>query len=367
MKQSVSYINTKKDLESCCARLKTNKWLAVDTEFVRERTYFPLLCLVQIATDQEIFCIDVLEIEDLSSLYDILLDPSIIKVIHSAKQDLEAFYYSLGKVPQPIFDTQIAAVFLGDKAQIGYAALVEKYTDVTLAKAHTRADWSKRPLSVALLDYAADDVRYLGFIYEEQKQALYEIGRHTWAEEEFVVLTQLYHYVPNPEAAWLRIKKIGNLDVQQLMLLQRLASWREKEAIEKNKPRKWIIKDDVLIEIACSTGQNSAKTTVNDLSDALYRRIKSECLIVEENEKIPTENDINKIQALTEKDISQITSLQALVKVHAEKLKLSPPLLATRKDIERLVRGERQLPLLQGWRKTVIGEPLLKCIQEHSN
>ncbi|VAW83164.1 Ribonuclease D [hydrothermal vent metagenome] len=367
MKQSVSYIDTNKDLVSCCARLKMSKWLAVDTEFVRERTYFPLLCLIQIATEQEIFCVDVLEIEDLSPLYDILLDPSIIKVIHSAKQDLEAFYYSLGKVPQPIFDTQIAATFLGDKAQIGYAALVEKYTEVTLAKAHTRADWSKRPLAAALLDYAADDVRYLGFIYEKQTQALYEIERHIWAQEEFVALTQLHHYAPDPEAAWQRIKRIGHLDIPQLTLLQRLASWREKEAIEKDKPRKWIIKDDVLIDIACSTGQNNENTKINNLSDTLYRRINSECLMVAADTKMPTQNDINKTQSLTEKDISQVTSLQALVKAHAEKLKLSPQLLATRKDIELLVRGERQLPLLQGWRKTVIGESLLKCIQESVN
>ncbi len=367
MKQYVSYINTNKDLVSCCNRLKTSPWLAVDTEFVRERTYFPLLCLVQIATEQEIFCIDVLEIEDLSSLYNILLDPSIIKVIHSAKQDLEAFYYSLGKVPKPIFDTQIAATFLGHQAQISYAALVEKHTEVTLAKAHTRADWSKRPLAAALLDYAADDVRYLGFIYEKQKQALDEIERRSWAEEEFVSLTQIHHYAPDPNTAWQRIKRIGNLNIQQLALLKRLASWREQEAIKKDKPRKWILKDDVLIAIAYLTEQNNVNTKINNLSDALYHRIKTECLTAVENEKILTQKDINKTQALTETETVQLIELQALVKTHATKLKLSPPLLATRKDIERLVRGERQLPLLQGWRKAVIGESLLQCIQEFSN
>jgi len=367
MKQHVSYINTNKDLTSCCDRLKTSPWLAVDTEFVRERTYFPLLCLIQIATEQEIFCIDVLEIEDLSSLYHILLNPSIIKVIHSAKQDLEAFYYSLGKVPKPIFDTQIAATFLGEQAQIGYAALVEKYTEVTLAKAHTRANWSKRPLAAALLDYAADDVRYLGFIYEEQKQTLYEIERHSWAEEEFVSLTQRHHYAPDPNTAWQRIKRVGNLDIQQLTLLKHLASWREQEAIKKDKPRKWIIKDDVLIDIAYSKELNNENTKINNLSDALYHRIKTECLTAVDNTKTLTQNDMNKTQTLTEKETVQVIALQALVKTHATKLKLPPPLLATRKDIERLVRGEQQLPLLQGWRKAVIGKSLLQCLQEFSN
>ena len=135
-------------LADAISLLSQSSFVAVDTEFKRERTYFPLLCLIQVATEHEIFCIDVLEIDDLSLFYDILLDPAIVKVIHSAKQDLEALYYSIGKVPTPIFDTQIAAALLGDKEQIGYAALVEKYTEVVLAKAHTRADWSKRPFTL---------------------------------------------------------------------------------------------------------------------------------------------------------------------------------------------------------------------------
>lgn len=364
MNQSVSYIRTNKDLVSFCHRLKNSEWLAVDTEFKRESTYFPLLCLVQIATEHEIACIDTLEIEDLSYLYDVLLDPSIVKVIHSAKQDLEAFYCSMGTVLTPVFDTQIAAAFLGDQEQVGYAALVEKYTAVRLAKTHTRADWSKRPLAPALLDYAADDVRYLGFIYEEQKQALNKIKRYAWAQEEFTLLISLHHYAPDPKTAWQRIKRMGHLDVQQLALLMRLASWREKEAMEKNKPRQWIIKDQVLIDVACSSAQNSVMIKVQNLSDTLYSRIKSECFMVQQNEEVYAQNNAHNTQPVTAQEMSHIAMLQALVKVYATQLQLPPSLLATRKEIKQLVRGERPLPLLQGWRKTVIGEPLLERMQD---
>ncbi len=363
MNQSVSYISTNKDLVSFCGRLKNSEWLAVDTEFKRESTYFPLLCLIQIATEYEIACIDVLEIEDLSSLYPVLLDPSIVKVIHSAKQDLEAFYCSMDSVLTPVFDTQIAAAFLGDQEQVGYAALVEKYTEVRLAKTHTRADWSKRPLAPALLDYAADDVRYLGFIYEKQKKALNNIARYAWAQEEFTLLTSLHHYAPDPKTAWQRIKRVGHLDVQQLALLMSLASWREKEAMEKNKPRQWIIKDQVLVDLACSSAQNSVMTKVQNLSDTLYYRIKSECFMVQKNEEVLAQ-DAHNTQPVTAQEMSHIAMLQALVKVLATQLQLPPSLLATRKEIKQLVRGERSLPLLQGWRKTVIGEPLLERIQD---
>ena len=361
MKQSVSYIKTSEDLVRCFDRLKDSEWLAVDTEFKRERTYFPLLCLIQVATEHEIFCIDVLEIDDLSLFYDILLDPAIVKVIHSAKQDLEALYYSIGKVPTPIFDTQIAAALLGDKEQIGYAALVEKYTEVVLAKAHTRADWSKRPLTPALLEYAADDVRYLGFVYAEQKQALGTIERESWAQEEFKTLTQLHHYEPAPETAWNRIRRVGHMDVQQLTFLQHLAAWREQEAIKKDKPRKWIVKDEVLVNVACSIGQN--KENIKEISVELYKRLESECLMAAKNRELLPQSEISELQALTEEELSHVSALLALVKTRATELGLSSPVLSTRKEIERMVRGDRQISILQGWRRIAIGEALLSTLQ----
>ncbi|HEY3488340.1 MAG TPA: ribonuclease D, partial [Gammaproteobacteria bacterium] len=192
-------------LERLCTELANNPWLVVDTEFIREKNYYPKLCLVQIGNGDTLACIDTLAVKDLTPLCELLADPRCIKVFHAAGQDLEIFYYLTGAVPQPIFDTQLAAAFLGHGEQIGYANLVKTLLDVQLDKSHTRTDWSRRPLSSGQIEYALDDVRYLRDIYLHLRQALVQAGRLEWADEDSKALTAVERYRPDPEGAWQRI------------------------------------------------------------------------------------------------------------------------------------------------------------------
>ena len=195
------FIDTSDDLVDLCLQLQSEEWLAVDTEFLRESTYFPKLCLLQIATPQFVACIDTISINEINSLVDLIYNPNITKVMHAARQDMEIFYHMRGTVPQPIFDSQLAAPLLGHPEQIGYAALVEAFLGVHLNKAHTRTDWSHRPLSHAQLQYAADDVRYLAQLYPLLRGKLEQMERLSWLSDDFAALADPSQYDPLPHGA----------------------------------------------------------------------------------------------------------------------------------------------------------------------
>jgi len=205
------FIDTPQALSDFVAHLKTHDWIVIDTEFIRERTYYPQLCLIQIAAGEQMACIDPIALEDMSELFEVLNDPNIIKVFHAAQQDLEILYFASGKVPAPIFDTQPAASILGIGDQIGYAGLVEQTLGVSLAKAESRTDWSKRPLSKAQLDYAIDDVRYLQQMYPMLRAKLQAGGRLGWLNGDFEHLTSEETYQLNERERWQRVKGLQNL------------------------------------------------------------------------------------------------------------------------------------------------------------
>ena len=236
---SYSYIETPADLSALCEQLKRSDWLTLDTEFIREETYYPQLCLIQVATDDVVACIDPLAIDDLSPLMEVFYDPAITKVLHSARQDLEIFQNLRGRPPENIFDTQIAATLLGQGDQIGYGNLAKAMLGVELDKAHSRTDWAKRPLSPEQLDYAADDVRYLRDIYKQQIQQLQEMGRLQWLDEDFAQLSNPALYEPPIADAWKRLKGLNRLKGVQLAIVRELAQWREELAKERNLPRRW--------------------------------------------------------------------------------------------------------------------------------
>ncbi|MCK5356425.1 MAG: ribonuclease D, partial [Methyloprofundus sp.] len=202
----IQYINTPELLSSFCQDIASVEWLALDTEFLRERTYFPKFCLLQIATPEMVACIDPLALESLQPLLDIIYDPAITKVFHSARQDLEIFYHLTGKVPTPVFDTQMAAPLLGFQEHPGYAMLVSSLLNINLSKIHTRTDWSLRPLSEGQIKYASDDVIYLVEIYQKMTAQLAELGRSDWLTEDFTQLVSLDLYRLSPKDTWLKIK-----------------------------------------------------------------------------------------------------------------------------------------------------------------
>ncbi len=237
-------------LAATADRLRSAGWFALDTEFIRERTYWPHLCLIQVATDDLIGLIDPLRIDRLDPLLEVVFDADVTKVLHAAAQDLEIFHHLVGRVPAPVFDTQVAAPLLGHPEQAGFARLVESILGVQLGKGHARTDWSERPLPEAALAYAADDVRYLVPLYHAIHRGLAERGRLEWLDDEMARLTDPGRYERDAADAWRRLKGVDRLPEAGRAVVQALAEWREKQARDADIPRGHVLRDDAVVDIA---------------------------------------------------------------------------------------------------------------------
>ena len=244
------FISTYEELERFCERASSSPVLAVDTEFLRERTYRPRLCLIQLATSaDDIAAVDPIAIRDLSPIARLFEDPSIVKILHACSQDLEVIDGAMGCVPSPMFDTQLAAAFLGHRMQLGYGALVESYTGVHLAKAESLTDWSRRPLDPEQLVYAEDDVRYLPGIYEQMRSELVDRDRLSMVLPEMQALLDPSHYRHDPMLAYQHLKRVSSLTRRQLAVAREACAWRERLAAKRDIPRKWVLSDEVLVEV----------------------------------------------------------------------------------------------------------------------
>lgn len=364
----IQYIDTIQALDRMCEHLRDREWLAVDTEFIRIRTYFPRLALVQIADAEQIYCVDPVALSDLSPLFEMLEMPSITKVFHSGGQDLEIFFQERGCLPEPIFDTQIAAALLGMGEQIGYGALVEKMLDVALAKSQTRTDWMKRPLKTAQLNYAADDVRYLRQLYPLLQAELERLGRTDWLQEDVVRLHHPAAYQIDLESCWQRVKGAGKLKRDRLNVLKHLASWREEQAMKNDLPRRWLLPDEVLIGLAAMQPQDRQQLVESQLMDHRdVSRYGNELVAVIARAQTEPEDIYpkgNHSKKPTEQEDATVDRLHSLVTDRAEALAIAPGQIASRSDIMKLIRGERKLPLLEGWRRAVAGEALLAALPQ---
>ena len=358
------FVQDQPGLELVCQRLRQEPWIALDTEFVRERTYYARLCLIQIATSDKLFCVDPLATEDLSALLDVVYDSKIVKVLHSARQDLEVFYDLRGAAPAPVFDTQIAAALLGHEDQIGYAALVEQLVGVKLDKLHTRTDWSIRPLNQEQLDYAVDDVRHLVTIYHQLTQRLHKLGRDDWVSEECTRLTESRLYSNDPDYAHERIKKGHALPPVSQQVLRALARWREHTAQTRNLPRSWVLRDATLWELAATQPTSREPLgSIKGIGAATLRKWGDDILkVIAEGQTMAPSLLWKKPIQLTRAQIELSRRMLSLVKSCAEEQGISPALLATRKDVHALIRGERDITLLTGWRRQVVGGTLLNMI-----
>jgi ribonuclease D len=252
--------------------------LALDTEFMREKTYRAELCLLQIADGTHAVCIDPLRIPDLAALVPVLSAPGVVKIMHAARQDLEVLLPAVGLV-QPVFDTQIAAALAGHPSQVGYAELARRLLGVELAKAHTRADWSRRPLSTAEQEYALDDVRHLAALRASLLDTLAAKGRVAWLEEELAALANPDALRVAPEEAWKKVKGLPGLDPGRQRLAQSLAAWRERRADERNRPRGWILDDALLREITVRLPRSiEALTALPEMQESVVRKCGEELL-----------------------------------------------------------------------------------------
>jgi ribonuclease D len=336
---------------------------------MRESTYFPKLCLVQAATTAHCVLIDPLAVPDLQPLWNFLNERSRTKVLHAARQDLEVLSVAMGgaTLNGPIFDTQIAAALLGEPAQVGYGALVAGRLGQQLEKGHTRTDWARRPLSVEQLQYAEDDVRYLVPLYLNLRDALQEAGRTLWLFEETRELEQPSLHRTEPEGAWKRLKGLDRMRPEQRATAKLLAHWREETAVKHDKPRGWILADDALREIAerlpASTEELEA---VRTLPPGVVKRRGEELLgLVTRGREQGDGEPASAIPPRPEpQQVAMVSKLMNLTRTIGEQLKVSPELLATRRDVEQLVFSRRTDRLSSGWRKDVIGDRLIAKAQE---
>lgn len=363
MNDSFIYVRDDSALAEHIRRWREREWLVLDTEFLREDTYFPKLALIQVSDGGVPVLVDVQAL-DMAPLAALLREPKILKVFHSASQDLEVLTTLMGECPAPLFDTQVGAAMLGEAAQMGYAALVEKRLGVKLGKEFTRLDWTRRPLPEGALHYAADDVRHLAVLYPQLRDELSQRGRLAWLNEDCARQAQTARYVANPGTVWQRLKGMARLQTATQHRAARLAAWREKTAIERNRPRRWIAEDELIYALATRcprTLDDLAALPVTPKQVERYAAVWLELLAQPVTATAPL-----KLETVwTPEQKSLIAGLNARVQNKAQELGIAAPLLGTRNDVEALVRNEASA-LTQGWRRAVIGEELLISVQRLS-
>lgn len=350
-------IDTADALTAFAVRAGSANALALDTEFMREKTYRAELCLLQLADAREAVCIDPIAL-DIAPLAAMLTSPAV-KVMHAARQDLEVLLPVVGLV-RPVFDTQIAAALAGHPAQVGYAELTRRLLGVELSKAHTRADWARRPLSPEEQEYALDDVRHLLPLRALLLETLDAKGRLPWLEEELAALANADGLRVAPEDAWKKVKGLPGLDPERQQLAQTLAAWRERRAVDRNRPRGWILDDVSLREIVMRLPRTpEALAALPEMQESVVRKCGEELLALVQDARIS--DPPLPLPRRERPDPAQLALVKRLADVAAgvaQELEISAEVLATRRELEKLAAGKRDVNLLRGWRQQVVGEKL---------
>lgn len=352
-------------LAALCGRLAAEPFVTIDTEFMRERTYYPELCVVQLASAQDVAVIDALAPGlDLLPLGALLADPGVVKVFHAARQDAEIFLERFGNVPAPLFDTQVAAMVAGFGDQVGYDALVSALTGGQIDKAHRFSDWSARPLSPAQVAYAAADVTHLRQVYERLQDKLARDGRLDWVAEEMAVLAQPGTYRPEPEAMWERLRP-RTANRRMLGLLRAAAAWREREAQRVNIPRQRLLKDESLLEIAATAPASAeALARVRGISRGFAEGRSGAGLVaaLQEAAALPESAlpDAPRAKDGPRASPALVSLLKVLLAAKCEEHNVAPKLLASSDDLDRLAtEAAPDIPALHGWRREMFGADAL--------
>ncbi|MBL6856832.1 MAG: ribonuclease D [Rhodobacteraceae bacterium] len=369
----MTLITTTNSLSELCNKLKESEYVTVDTEFIREKTYWPDLCLIQVADSKNAAVVDVLSPNiNIEPLLNIMHDPKVLKVFHAARQDLEIFFKLTNRLPQPLFDTQIAAMVCGFGDSVGYDTLVNKITGKIIDKSSRFTDWSLRPLTQKQIDYALGDVTHLRLVYENLNQHLLEGDRSEWLREEVEKLNDTGIYQTSPPDAWKRIKS-RNTNPRFLGVLKELASWREKEAQKKNIPRNHVIKDEALVEIAHSSPKSlKSLNRIRGLGQRTAEGYVGQSLLkaVGVGENIPL-NQCPQVprRPSIPKNIGPITDyLKVLLKMKCDEHGIAQKLIANSADIEKLAAfgSKAGIAAISGWRKDLFGEDAINLIEGRS-
>ncbi|MCY4590944.1 MAG: ribonuclease D [Alphaproteobacteria bacterium] len=362
---AMTFVSDSRTVAELCRRLAEEPYVCVDTEFMRERTYYSRLCLVQLAGARDAVAIDALAPDvDLAPVLDLMNDPGVIKVLHACRQDLEIFHDRTAAVPAPVFDTQVAAMVCGFGEAVSYDALVHNLTDMRIDKGSRYTDWARRPLSDAQLAYAISDVTGLRQVYEILQERLRTSGRADWLEEELAGVTDPGTYAIDPRESWRRIKA-RNRSPRFLALVRELAAWRESEARRRDRPRAWIMRDDVLLAIATRAprtveqlaGVRNVSERVasgrsgRDLLDAVAR---ARALPDHACPQLPAPPAASSRTAI-------VDLLRVLLKLKSEQHSVAARLIATGADLDAIAEhgGAADSPALRGWRTRVFGDDAL--------
>ena len=362
------YLADQASLEAFVERAMGAEVLAIDTEFLREKTYYPKLCLLQMATDDEVAIVDPLTVDDLGVLEPLLEDERTMKLFHAGGQDIEILLREVGSMPRPLFDTQVAAALLGHTQQIGYGALVHAECGVTLKKTDSFTDWSRRPLSDSQIDYAADDVIYLPRLYRKMKGKLESKGRLGWLAPDFEEMMNPEKYSEDPMLRYRRLKRVAQLNGRQLAAAREFAAWREEEARKRDMPRKWLVSDEQIVE-AC---RRDART-IDDLY--MVRGVREKLPVRDAREVLARMNkatsrpksewpELDK-PSRSERNVDASLDLMcALVRLRAKENGVAMQTLASHSDLTALARGHFEgIDLMRGWRRALVGDELVDLLE----
>ena len=355
------YLSTQDQLEDFCRQIEGEKVIAVDTEFLREKTYYPKLCLVQVGAAELTAAIDPLLIEDLTPLAKIFEDASVTKVLHACGQDLEVILDGMGCVCAPVFDTQLAAAFLGMRQQVSYGSLVEAYCGLRLPKAESLTDWSHRPLDPEQLAYAEDDVRYLPGIYDRMVSDLARQDRLSWVRPEMDALCDPSRIKRDPSEAFLRLRRSGSLTRRQLAVAREVCAWREGVAAERDVPRKWVASDEVVVEVCKRTpGSFDRLRRIRGTEQISERDGKRLLAAVARGVACPAEEcpKVTKHLRPSPETEGVIDLMYAVLRLVSEKSGVATQLIATRDDLLDFLQDRKSSPLSHDWRWELAGRTL---------
>ena len=353
------------DLAEFCRAVSKSAFVTVDTEFIRDTTYWPQLCLVQMAGETAVGAIDVMADDiDLAPMFDLMANRRVLKVFHAARQDVEIFFHLTGSVPTPIFDTQVAAMVCGFGDSIGYEPLVAKLVGAAIDKSSRYTDWSRRPLTDRQLRYALDDVTHLRPVYEKLAHRLKRNRRASWLEEEMAVLTSPATYDLSPGDAWRRLKRVRSTKPEFLGTLRAVAAWRESEAQTRDIPRSRVLRDDVLIEIASSRPENTAdlgriRGVGRDFTSGRHGRAVLQA--VAEGAANPVHDAAGRRGNSNPRAAGPVVDLlKVLLKMRCEEKGVAQRLVASSADLERIAaEDDADVPALRGWRREIFGDDAL--------
>jgi len=344
-------------LADFCARLAKEEFVAVDTEFIREKTYYPQLCLSQVGTGEQVACIDCLANVDLEPLYARLFDASFTWVLHSARQDLEVIFQRTGRMPPQLIDTQVAAAFTGYPPQVGLEGLLKRALDVELGESFARTDWSRRPLPEPELRYALDDVRYMLPAWEKLDAELRRLGRRDWLAEDCARMLG-EQPVADTTTVWSKLKGVHGLPFASQCAALALVRWREAAAQTSDRPRRWLLADEVLIAIAAALPNDAAALGALAPSKFMVRSASALLAALASRTDAELQAEVRANAAQIQPDKATVKTLQERVRQRATELGLEPELLATRRDLVAVALGTPPPHLRSGWRARELAQVL---------